>query len=74
MIELDDGFAVCPRAIAVLKRGDDGQTLLFTQGQSALEGFVVDREYDEVLEEVKQALEEDGSDEEEAEEEEEDET
>lgn len=62
MIEIADGFAVRPKSVAVLKRGDAGQCVLFTEGQSALEGFVVDREFEDVLEEIN-AEESDGDEE-----------
>lgn len=58
LIEIADGFSLIPCAGMVVKRGNEGQSVVFTPGQSALEGFVVDREYDEVCEEIDEALEE----------------
>lgn len=58
MIEVADGFAIMPTAVAVLKRGEEGQSVLFTRGQSALEGFVVDSDYGDMLDEINEALEE----------------
>ena len=57
LIEISDGFAVLPRHVAVVKRGEEGQSVLFTVGQSALEGFVVDRPFEDVFDEVNEALE-----------------
>jgi hypothetical protein len=60
MIEIGDGLAFIPAPGCVLKRADD-KCVLYTPGQSALEGFVVDRDYDELLDEINEALEdEDG--------------
>lgn len=52
MIEIADGFAVRPKSVAVLKRGEEGQCVVFTEGQSATEGFVVDRDFEDVLAEL----------------------
>lgn len=57
LIEVADGFSLVPCAGMVVKRGNEGQSVVFTPGQSALEGFVVDREYEEVIEEIDEALE-----------------
>lgn len=60
-VEIADGFSLIPCAGMVVKRGNEGQSVVFTPGQSALEGFVVDREYEELIDEIDEALEdEDG--------------
>jgi hypothetical protein len=61
MIEIADGLAVMPSAVAVLKRADKG-CALYTAGQSAAyDGFFVDRDFEDLLDEINDALEdEDG--------------
>lgn len=57
LIEIADGFSLVPCGGMIVKRGNEGQSVVFTPGQSALEGFVVDREYEELCEEIDEALE-----------------
>lgn len=62
LIEIDDGMAVLPQKVVVLKRADD-KCVIWTAGQSAVdEGFLVDRDYDELLDEMNEALEDDEAD------------
>lgn len=60
LYELTDGFAVLPSAVTAIRRSllDDSTCTLYVAGQSALAGFTVDRPFDEVLEDLNDALEE----------------
>lgn len=57
LMELADGFAVMPTAVAILKRVGD-QCALYTAGQDATtEGFLVDETFENVLGDLNDALE-----------------
>jgi hypothetical protein len=57
LIELTDDVAVMPSAVAVLKRADKN-CALFTAGMSSAEGgFFIDRPFEDVLDELNEALE-----------------
>ena len=43
MIEIYDGFFVDPWKVTVIKRAEKDKCVLYVNGQSALDGFVVDR-------------------------------
>jgi hypothetical protein len=59
LLELTPELTVKVNAISAVKRGaTDSQAVIFLKGQSALEGFVVEREYEDVCEEWRNALEE----------------
>lgn len=49
LIDISPDLAVCPCPGMVVRRVDDDHCILFTPGQSALEGFVVDAPWDEVI-------------------------
>jgi hypothetical protein len=49
LIDISPDLAVCPCPGMVVRRVNDDQCILFTPGQSALEGFVVDAPWDEVV-------------------------
>lgn len=58
MIEIEKGFFVNPRLIAVIKSVADGKCAIFTAGQSATdEGFLIDYDADELAEEITNAVE-----------------
>ncbi len=59
MLALTDDLAVQPRAIAAVKRSslEDGKCTVYLRGQSATDGgFLLDMEFDEVLDLVNEAL------------------
>lgn len=57
LIEIDDGVYVMPEHVAVVKHVDGGKSGLWTVGQGAQDGFTVDRDCDELVEEINSALE-----------------
>ena len=53
MIEIDSGFWIDPFAVTAIKEGADrDHSVVFLTGQSALEGFVVERDTVDLVEEV----------------------
>lgn len=57
LIELTPDLALIPCAGMVLKRVDEEQCSLFLPGSSPVDGgFLIDREFDAVLEEINDAL------------------
>lgn len=53
MIEIDSGFWIDPFAVTVIREGaTSSQSVIFLRGQSALEGFVVERDTVDLVEEV----------------------
>lgn len=68
MIEIIEGIWLDPWSVTMIKRISDGKCALWTTGQSALEGFVLDYDADEVAEAINDAR--NDSDEEERQEEE----
>lgn len=53
MIEIDSGFWIDPFAVTVIREGaTSSQSVIFFRGQSALEGFVVERDTVDLVEEV----------------------
>jgi len=61
LIELAEGFFVDPELVAVVKVTDKDECALFTVGQSAMDGgFHLDYSAQEVVEQVNEALTEDG--------------
>lgn len=57
LIEIADGIAVMPSAVAVLKRAGK-KCALYTAGQdAAYDGFLIDESFENVLEEINEALE-----------------
>ena len=51
-VELQEGFSVRPEEIVVVKQSELelDRCTVFLKGQSALDGFVIDRDREEVLE------------------------
>jgi hypothetical protein len=58
LIELIEGFWCDPFAVTVIKKIDENKCALWTTGQSALEGFVLDYPVEEVAQAVTDACEE----------------
>ena len=57
MIEIADGLFIEPGHVAVVKRLEEGKCALFVVGQSALDGgFLLDREAEDVCDEIDAAL------------------
>ena len=52
MIELVEGVWLDPWSVTLIKKISDGKCALWTTGQSALEGFVLDYDAGEVAEAV----------------------
>jgi hypothetical protein len=69
MIEIDDGFFVDPYSVTVVKAGGKKRCVIFVTGQSALDGFVINRPALEVATDIVEELQE--NDDEDSEEEEE---
>ena len=55
MIEIIEGIWLDPWSVTMIKRISDGKCALWTTGQSALEGFVLDYDADEVAEAINDA-------------------
>lgn len=55
MIEIYDGFFVDPWKVTVIKRAEKDKCVLYVNGQSALDGFVVDRAALEVATDIVEA-------------------
>jgi hypothetical protein len=60
MIEIVDGLFIAPEHVIAVKAAGDGEKrcTIYLSGQSALDGFVVDYDAEDVAEEVAEALEE----------------
>jgi hypothetical protein len=57
LVDISPDLAVCPCPGMVVRRVDDEKCLLFTPGQSALEGFLVDAPWDQVISDLNDELE-----------------
>ena len=57
MIELSDGIFIAPEHVSLIKKIDEKSCLLFTVGQSALDGHLLPYDAAEVAEVVNDALE-----------------
>ena len=64
-IEIDDGYFVKAEAVVVVKRISKNRCALWVRGQSAQDGFVVERNAEELLEEIVEACSDDDLDDEE---------
>jgi hypothetical protein len=64
MIEIYNGFFVNPWKVTVVKAIDTDKCILYVSGQSALDGFVVDKNALEVATDIVEAMNEDEMDEE----------
>lgn len=73
MIEIYDGFFVNPWKVTVVKATEEDKCVLYVSGQSALDGFVVNRPALEVATDIVEAMREDQEREDEATDEEEEE-
>lgn len=62
LIALTDDLAVRPDIIVAVKRSalEPDRCTVFLAGQSAQDGFVIERDADELIEEISEALGEDG--------------
>lgn len=58
LIEIADGLYVQPRKVVAIKRSelDEEHCTVFLGGQSALDGFAVERDAEELAEEINAAL------------------
>ncbi len=59
MIEIYEGFFVNPWKVTVVKAAEKDKCVLYVSGQSALDGFVVDRAALEVATDIVEAMQED---------------
>jgi hypothetical protein len=57
LIDIAPDLAVCPCPGMVVKKVDDDSCLLFTPGQSALEGFLVESPWEQVIGDLNDELE-----------------
>lgn len=56
LLQLTDDLAVIPRQIAAIKRGSrSSQSVVFLKGMSSQDGFVVDVEFEDLLDIVDEA-------------------
>lgn len=57
LIAVTDDLSVCPESVVAIKRSDldADHCTIFLAGQSSQDGFVVERDADELLEEVNEA-------------------
>ena len=58
MIEIAEGLWIAPEHVSLIKATDDDRCVLWTVGQSALEGHVLEYPAGEVAEVINEALEE----------------
>jgi hypothetical protein len=68
MIELVEGVFVDPYAVTVVKSAGKGKCVFWVTGQSALDGFHLDYDAEEVAEAVSDACSDEGDEEEDQEE------
>jgi hypothetical protein len=69
MIEIDDGFYVNPFEVSAIKTAGKDKCVLYLSGQSALEGFVIERDALEAATDILEAMNDNDEDEETEEEE-----
>ena len=60
MIEIIEGLWVAPEHVALIKSGGDNSCILYTVGQSALDGHVLEYPASEVAEVINDYFEDDG--------------
>lgn len=58
LLDLSPDLTVSAHSLAAIKRIDDEKCLVFLKGQGALDGFVVEREFDDLVSEWGEAIEE----------------
>lgn len=56
-IDIAPGLSILPTHVAAVKDAGDGRATIFLQGTGALDGFVVERDWRDVVEELDVALE-----------------
>ncbi len=57
LLALTDDLAILPHHISAVRRVDDDQCAVYLVGQSAIDGsFLVDRDFDDVVEEINDGL------------------
>lgn len=60
LVEIADGLCVQPKSVAAIKRGtladEDESCTVLLRGQSALEGLVVEKSYEDVMDEINDAI------------------
>ena len=61
-VEIDDGYFVNAEAVTVVKAINDKRCSLWVRGQSSMDGFVVERNARELLDEIIAACYDDGDD------------
>jgi len=66
LVGITEDLFVNPWKVTVVKAAGEGKCVLYVSGQSALDGFVVNRDALEVATDILEAMEEDGEPEEEA--------
>lgn len=60
MIELAEGIWIDPFSVAVIKSADEGSCVLWTRGQSALDGHIIPYSGEDVSQAINDALEDSG--------------
>ena len=59
LLDLSPDLTVLAHAISAIKRGsDEGKSVVYLKGQGALDGFVVERDFDDLVSEWGEAIEE----------------
>ena len=56
MLEVDDGIYLSPEHVTMIKSAGEGKCALWVTGQSALDGFVLDRDAKELAEDISNSL------------------
>lgn len=56
MLEIDRDIYIMPEAVTLVKSAGKGKSVLFVTGQSALDGFVLDRDAAEVASDISEEL------------------
>jgi hypothetical protein len=57
LVDVSPDLAVQPDLIVAIRRAGPEKSLIYTTGQSAEQGFLVEREFDELVDEVNDLLE-----------------
>ena len=57
LIDISPDLAVAAQHVAAVKRIDEGSCVVYLVGQSALEGFLVDAPWDQVISDLNDELE-----------------
>ena len=66
LVDVSPDLAIQPDLIVAIRRAGPEKSVIYTTGQSAEQGFLVEREFDELVDEINQEMEDAEEEEEEA--------